>query len=327
MKRKLLIFPLLIAAGVGVWQYTVRQHSAGGPLVIYGNVDIREVNLGFRVSGKIAQVLKDEGDAVRPGELVARLDDAPYRSQVDQARGELQSLKDRLADLEAGYRKEEIAQSRANVEEAKANLANAERVFARRKELLQRNVAAQQEYDDALAARDQGQARLNSLKATLTLMEAGYRPQQIAQARADVERAQAALATAEISLADTELKAPSSGVVMTRALEPGAVVQAGATVLTVSLNEPIWVRAYIPEPDLGRVHPGMKALVYTDSRPAKPYEGQVGFISPRAEFTPKSVETTDLRTGLVYRLRIVIPVADQGLRQGMPATVRLMEGK
>lgn len=325
VKRRLLLFLLLVAIGVGLWQYNAKKRAAGGPLVIYGNVDIREVNLGFRVFGKIAQVLKDEGDAVRTGELVAKLDDAPYVSQVEQARGEVHSLKERLADLQAGYRKEEIAQSRANVEEAKANLANAERLFERRKELLKHNVAAQQEFDDALAARDQGAARLNSLKATLTLMEAGYRPQQIAQAHADVDRAQAALVAAEISLADTQLKAPSAGVVITRALEPGAVVQAGATVLTVSLNEPIWVRAYIPEPDLGRVHPGMKALVYTDSRPDKPYEGQVGFVSPRAEFTPKSVETTDLRTGLVYRLRIVIPTADESLRQGMPATVRLVE--
>ena len=325
MIRRIVVLFLLIATGTAAWWYFAPNRvAAGGPLVIYGNVDIREVNLGFRVSGKISEVLKDEGDPVRPGERVALLDDAPYRSQVDQARGQLATLKAKLAELEAGYRKEEIAQARAAQEEAKAGLDNAERLFNRRKELLQRKVATQQEYDDATSARDQAQARLNSTSAALTLQEAGYRKEDIEQARGDTQRAQAALVSAEISLADTELKSPSAGVVITRALEPGSVVQAGATVLTVSLIDPVWVRAFIPEPDLGKIHPGTKALVYTDSRPNTPYQGQVGFISPRAEFTPKSVETTDLRTGLVYRLRVIIPAADQGLRQGMPVTVKLM---
>ena len=325
MKRNIAIVLILIAAGVAAWWYLAPKVGArGGPLVVYGNVDIREVNLGFRVSGKINEVLKDEGDPVKPGELVARLDDAPYVRQEEQARGQLMSLQAKLAELEAGYRKEEIAQARAGVEESKAALDNAERVFNRRRDLLKQKVATQQEFDDATAARDQAQARLNSVRANLTLQEAGYRKEDIAQARADAERAAAALAAAKISVADTDLKAPSVGVVITRALEPGTVVQAGATVLTVSLSEPIWVRAYLPEPELGKVHPGMKALVFTDSRPGKPYEGQVGFISPRAEFTPKSVETTDLRTGLVYRLRVVIPTADQELRQGMPVTVKLI---
>ena len=325
MKRKLLLLLILIAAGAaGWWYFTAHNGAGGGPLVLYGNVDIREVNLGFRVSGKITEVLKDEGDAVRPSELVARLDDAPYRRQVEQARGQLVSLQAKLAELESGYRKEEVAQSRAALAESKAALDNAERLYVRRKDLLKQKVATQQEYDDAAAARDQAQARYNSARANLTLMETGYRKEDIAQARADVDRTAAALAAAEISLSDTDLKAPSPGTVITRALEPGAVVQAGATVLTVSLTEPVWVRAYIPEPDLGKVYPGMKALVFTDSRPGKPYQGQVGFISPRAEFTPKTVETTDLRTGLVYRLRVVIPAADETLRQGMPATVKLV---
>ena len=324
MKRKILFLLILAVAGAAAWWYLVPHNAGGGPLVIYGNVDIREVNLGFRVSGKISEILKDEGDPVHPGERVARLDDAPYRSQVDQARGQVASLKAKLDELEAGYRKEEIAQARAAVDDAKAALENAVRVFDRRKELFNQKVAAQQESDDAMAARDQAQAKLASARANLALEEAGYRKEEIDQARASWEQAKASLAAAEISLADTDLKAPSSGVVITRALEPGAVVQAGATVLTVSLTEPIWVRAYISEPNLGKVHPGMKALVYTDSRPDKPYEGQVGFISPRAEFTPKPVETKDLRTGLVYQLRVIIPAADEGLRQGMPATVKLI---
>lgn len=323
MKRKVLLLVVLVIAALVAWRLiAARGHRSPAPLVLYGNVDIREVNLGFRVPGRIVELLKEEGDPVQPGELLARLDDGPYRRQVEQARAQVAALKAKLAQLESGYRKEEIERARATLDEAKASLENAVRLYNRRKELVRTNAVPQQDFDDALSARDQAQARLASASANLTLLEAGYRPEEIEQGRADLQRAEAVLAEAEISLADTELTAPSRGVAITRALEPGTIVQAGATVLTVSLTEPVWVRAYVSEPDLGRVHPGMRAQVYADFRPGKPFEGQVGFISPRAEFTPKTVETADLRTSLVYRLRIVIPAADEALRQGMPVTVK-----
>jgi HlyD family secretion protein len=157
----------------------------------------------------------------------------------------------------------------------------------------------------------------------LALLEAGFRSEDIAQAKAELAKAEAALSSAQIRLEDTVLKAPSDGVVITRAQEPGAILQPGTTVLTISLEKPVWVRAYIPEPELGRITPGMKVDVYTDSRPNQPYAGQIGYISPRAEFTPKSVETAELRTSLVYRLRVVVENPDAGLRQGMPVTVKV----
>ena len=121
------------------------------------------------------------------------------------------------------------------------------------------------------------------------------------------------------------------GVIITRAVEPGAivssaVVNSGTTVYSLALNEPIWIRTYIDEPDLGRIYPGMKALIYTDANPNKPYEGQIGFISPIAEFTPKEVQTRELRTDLVFRLRVIIDKPDKYLRQGMPVTVKLIDG-
>jgi HlyD family secretion protein len=125
-----------------------------------------------------------------------------------------------------------------------------------------------------------------------------------------------------LQLADTVLTAPSAGIILTRAVEPGTMLSAGSTVLTLSLTDPVWVRAYVDEPDLGKVAPGTKVSVYTDAR-KEPYPGTVGFVSPTSEFTPKNVETTDLRTALVYRLRIVIDRPDSQLRQGMPVTVRI----
>jgi HlyD family secretion protein len=184
-------------------------------------------------------------------------------------------------------------------------------------------VVSSQERDDAQARAREAVARLNSAREQLKLLESGFRVEEIAQSKAEVGRAEAALQAAELRLQDTVLQSPAEGVVLTRAQEPGAIVQPGATVLTVSLKQPVWVRAYIPEPDLGRVHPGLKVEVTTDTRREKPYRGQIGYISPRAEFTPKNVETPGLRTSLVYRLRVVVEDPDEGLRQGMPVTVRL----
>jgi HlyD family secretion protein len=268
------------------------------------------------------EVARDEGDAVRAGDVIARLDPEPYRREAEEAKGQAASLRARLQWLEAGNRPQEIAQARAVVREREITSANAQRLFQRQEELLASKTVSVQEWDDAGARYREAEARLKSAREQLALLEAGFRAEEIAQAKADLARAEAALSSAELRLADTVLAAPSDGVVITRAQEPGAIVQAATTVLTVSLTRPVWVRAYVPEPSLGRVHPGMKVRVYTDSRPAQPYFGQIGYISPRAEFTPKNVETPELRTSLVYRLRVVVTNSDEGLRQGMPVTVK-----
>jgi HlyD family secretion protein len=324
VKRKAFILIIVALAGglsFGLWK--LRHPAPAAELTLYGNVDIREVNLGFRVSGKIKEVLKEEGDAVKPGEIVARLDDEPYRDEVAQSTAQRSTAMAKLEEMLAGYRVEEIAQNRANVEEQKATMANAERLFIRQKELLKKSVSSQQEYDDASASFDAAKAKLLSLKASLALEEAGYRHEEIDQARGDFASAEAALATAKVNLADTEIKTPAAGMVITRALEPGTIVSPGATVLTVSLAEPMWVRAYVTGPDLAQAITGAPALLYTDAEPGRPYEGRIGFVSPRAEFTPKNVETPDLRTGLVYQIRVVVTNPDEHLRQGMPVTVKI----
>jgi HlyD family secretion protein len=325
MKKAILILLGVAAvAGLGVWSLRAKLwKESARPLKLYGNVDIREVNLGFRVSGKIAEVLRDEGDAVKAGDVIARLDGEPNRREVAESRGQAASLRARVQWLEAGNRPQEIAQAKALVREREVTAANSERLFKRQEELFASKTVSIQERDDAEARGREDEARLKSAREQLALLEAGYRAEEIAQAKADLARAEAVLSVDELRLEDTVLKAPSDGVVITRAQEPGAIVQAGTTVLTVCLNQPVWVRAYIPEPDLGRIHPGMEVAIRTDSRPDKPYSGQVGYVSPRSEFTPKNVETPELRTSLVYRLRIVVANADEGLRQGMPVTVEI----
>ncbi len=323
--KRIVIALLLLGAAAGGW-YAWHEFSAKGDAApaFHGNVDIREVRLGFRVGGRVAQVLKEEGDPVAAGEVVARLDAEPYENAVDQAEAQVGQLAARLEELENGSRPEEIDRARKNLAEADAALRNARLVFERQRRLVDDGAVARQDFDTANAAFQSALARHGAARAALDLLEAGARSEQIAQAGAALEAARAALAQARIQLADTALAAPEAGVVLTRAVEPGSMVQAGSTALTVSLAEPVRVRAYAPEPLLGLVQPGRQVLIFTDSR-REPYHGQIGDVSPRAEFTPKSVETEELRTALVYRFRAVVRDADGLLRQGMPVTVRLAE--
>ncbi|RRJ97864.1 secretion protein HlyD [Opitutaceae bacterium TAV4] len=330
MKKKpalVLLLLVIVSAGAAVWHgwlspaLSLEQNDT--PLTLHGNVDIREVNLGFRVSGRVAEVLHDEGDAITAGEMLARLDAGPYRHEVDQARASLAAAESDAQRLAAGYRPEEIDQARASVEQAEVVNANAKLNANRARDLITKNVIPQEEHDDRLAREAETDKQLQAARANLALLAAGYRAEDIAKARAQVAQARAVLATAQLNLDDTTLAAPSSGTLVTRALEPGSIVQPGVTVLTLSLDRPVWVRAYVDERDLGLVAPGTEVDVFTDSRQGKPYRGKIGFVSPRAEFTPKTVETENLRTSLVYRLRIVVAEPDSLLRQGMPVTVRV----
>jgi HlyD family secretion protein len=326
VKKKIPILVLLLVAltGAGFWYARARLRPAESKILqLHGNVDIREVSLGFRVSGRIKEVQRDEGDEVKTGETLALLDDEPYRHDVEESRGQVASLRARLALLQAGNRPQEIAQARAQMHEREVTASNAGRIFKRQEELYGSKTVSVQERDDAEASYREAEARLNSAREQLNLLESGFRVEDIAQAKADMARAQAVLASAELRLEDTLLKCPADGVVLTRAQEPGAIVQAGTTVLTVSLQQPVWARVYIQEPDLGRIHPSMKVEIHSDSSPGKVFTGKVGYISPRAEFTPKNVETQELRTSLVYRVRVVVENADQSLRQGMPVTVKV----
>ena len=154
------------------------------------------------------------------------------------------------------------------------------------------------------------------------LAEIGPRNEDIDAARALLAQESASIIQIERKLADSNLVAPNDGFILTRSREIGAIVQAGETVFTLTLASPVWVRTYVNERDLGLVRPGMPASVTNDTAPDRPYSAHVGFISPTAEFTPKTVETREIRTNLVYRLRVVVDNPDGGLRQGMPVTVK-----
>ena len=315
----LVIAALLAVIAGGTWWYQSRQDNG---LTLYGNVDIRTVNLSFRVGGRLASLAVDEGDAIKAGQELGKLDNAPYENALMQAKAGVSVAKAQYDLMLAGYRQEEIAQAAAAVKQAQAAYDYAQNFYNRQQGLWKSRTMSANYLENGRSSRYQSLDTLKSAQDKLTQYRSGNREQDIAQAKASLEQAQAQLAQAELDLHDTTLFSPSNGTLLTRAVEPGSMLSAGGTVLTLSLTRPVWVRAYVDERNLSQAQPGREILLYTDGRPDKPYHGKIGFVSPTAEFTPKTVETPDLRTDLVYRLRIVVTDADDALRQGMPVTVK-----
>lgn len=311
----------VVLGGGGYYAYANAGDDSAS--TFYGSVDVRDVGVGFRVAGRVAEVLVDEGMTVQPQQLLARLDAEPMRRALAESVAARNAAQARLAMMERGHDRFDIAEAQAKVEELRTERDNAERTSERVSALRASGAQSQRAVDDALAARDAAAARLTAAEQTLAALRRGYRPEEIEIARAELARAEAARARASLQLEDTELRAPEAGIVHARVVDPGSLVAAGSTALVLTRNAETWVRAYVPEPLLGRAVPGATVRVTTDSRPDRPYRARIGSVSAQAEFTPKSVETTDLRTSLVYRVRLRVEDADTALRQGMPVTVQL----
>lgn len=272
MRRFFLLFLiLLLVASLSYFYFWREREEKHDFILLFGNVDVRQVDLGFRVGGMVSAIYFEEGDLVTAGKLVAELDKQPYEDRVREAE--------------------------ANALSIRATLENAEQLLTRRQELISDGSVSLEDLEEAQAKQKSAQANLAA--------------------------ADAALKIAKSNLSFTEVFAPTEGTILTRIREPGSVVNPYEPVCTLSVSAPVWIRAFVDEPELGLVYPGMEAEITTGTRGSIVYRGQVGFISPVAEFTPKTVETTRLRTDLVYRLRIYAENPDRGLRQGMPVTVRL----
>lgn len=291
-------------------------------LTLYGNVDVRTVDLGFRVAGRIDQVLAEEGQHVRRGDLLATLDTRSIDARIGEASAQVEQARAQLSKAQNGNRPQDIAQARARVEAAAASAANADQDYRRRSALIGPGAISRSVWEQTVANRNRADAQLREAQQALSLLKAGSRPEDIAAARAQLDAAEATRRSASTDLADTRLLAPEDAVVDTRAKEPGSIVQPTEAVLTLAIPRPLRVRAYVGEPDLFRVRPGLPVTVTSDGT-RRAYHGTISWIAPQAEFTPKSVETESLRTDLVYRLRITITDPDDQLRQGQPVTVHV----
>lgn len=312
---------LAIAAGFLVFKRERAEHET---LTFYGNVDIREVQVAFFSTGRIKELYVREGDAVTNGQLIAELDAVRYEAAVERAQAQVVMQTQRVGRMEAGSRPEEIARAQAQVCGAEAALTDALQKQTRAQALAKDDYVSQQQLDSADTVVHVARANLDALTQVAKLTVEGPRKEDIAAARAQLNVYDASLKLARQELTDSKLFAPADGIIQNRILEPGDMVSPQRPVYTLALNDPVWVRAYVSESDLGKVSEGMAANVLTDSFPGKVYEGRVGYISPSSEFTPKQVETTDLRTRLVYQMRIYVNNKTNELRLGMPATVQLI---
>ena len=277
MKKKIILIILLILIiGATLGFLYFKNRKVDNELTLYGNIEIRQVDLSFQVAGKIEKMLKEEGDAVKQGELIAVLDDKDYVSNLEKAE--------------------------ADVEKTLALKSDAESRFERQAPLVEDNTISKQDYDTLLNTKN--------------------------KSNADYDAAVAQKNFAKNQLDYTKVYAPEEGIIMIRVHEPGANVAKGQPVYTMAKTKPVWVRAYVNETDLGNIKYGQAVDVYTDTIDPKTgekrmYKGQVGYISPVAEFTPKTVQSTDIRTNLVYRIRVYIYDIDEYLRQGMPVTIKV----
>jgi HlyD family secretion protein len=324
---------VIIAAAVAYWRLGLHRDEDPDRIKLSGNIEVTQVDLSFKIAGRLVSREVDEGRSVSAGQEVARLDDADFKLRMAQAQAQVDLAQAALAELEAGSRPEEIAQAEASLAQARAaaraartRLELADQDLARNRALYEGKVISQRAYDETVTAQRtlqdgvfETEAQVARARATMDLVEAGPRRETIEQARARLQVAREGLALARRQLADTVLEAPFDSVVLSKAAEPGAYLNPGSPVVTVGQLARVYLRAFVGETDLGRIKLGQPAEVYTDSYPDKPYPGRVSYISDSAEFTPKTVQTDEERAKLMYRVKIELANPRGELKPGMPA--------
>lgn len=313
----------VLLVGTGAYLWFIHRGQAPGDLTLYGNVDLRQSSLAFNDSGRIDAVMVQEGDVIKKGDVIAVLDSSRLAPLLDEARAQLSAQEAVVARLHHGSRPEEIAQARANLAAARADDANARRVHERIKSLEKKSMASIQDVDAAKAAMDVANARVEVASKALQLSIAGPRKEDIAQAEAQLKAIESRVTLLARQLQDAKLVAPVDGIVYARLMEPGEMATPQRPVISLAVTDPKWVRAYVGETNLGRIHSGMAATIKVDAFPGREFSGWIGYISPVSEFTPKTIETEQLRTSLVYEVRVFVKDPNNVLRLGMPATVVL----
>jgi len=325
--NKILVPVLLLGAAAAVFILQPwRTDEASDEIVLYGNVDLRQVALAFKGSERVQEMRVEEGDSVVPGQVLAVLDTTMLNLRIRQASAQVRVQQEGLNRLRAGSRPQEIAQTEAASAAARAELNQARQQLQRVRDInveTDGQAVSQFDIESAEARFTIAEANLNRAQQVQALSIDGPASEDIARADALLEAANAELAVLEQQLDDAQLRAPIAAIVRSRLLEPGDMASPQRPAYNLAITQPKWVRAYISEVNLGRVLPGQSASVTTDSHPEQSLQGTVGYISSVAEFTPKSVQTEDLRTSLVYEIRVRVEDPENRLRLGMPATVRL----
>ena len=325
MKRIVLVIFILAVVGGLLFYFLTRNKGAEDPFIkVSGNIETTEVDIGFKIAGRIVSRSFEEGDWKDKGKVLAKLDDEDLRNRLELARATLVSAQARLSKLLAGSRPEEIREAEAVLQQAKFDLENKEAHYERMRLLFERGVIPKETLDNAGAGFKIAKAALQRATENYLLVKEGPRKEDIEDARAQVDQARASVKLNETQLSYTTLYSPISGVVLVKSGEIGEVVNPGTSIVTLADIGNVWLKAYIPETDLSKVKWGQEVIVTTDLRPKKEYKGKLSFISSQAEFTPKQIQTEKERVMLVYRVKVDIPNPDRELKPGMPADGKIL---
>ncbi|WP_323669272.1 HlyD family efflux transporter periplasmic adaptor subunit [Aliarcobacter butzleri] len=325
MKKKLTIaLIILLISFISYKIYSNMFLKNENNLTFYGNIDTRTVNVGFRFLGKIENITKDEGEIVKKDEILVKLDTASLEKSLEELNEKIFASKLELSKLQTGYRQEEILEAKAAMEEAIENLNKTKDTYNRQANLFKTKSTSEENFTISQLNYKQALATLDKAKALYELRKNGYREEDIKIQESNLKSLEIQAEKIKIDLNDSVIKAPVDGVILTRFKEIGAITNAGESILEIAKTDEFWVRAYIDEKNLGNIRPGLKMSIQTDSR-SENYEGVIGFISPVAEFTPKNIETQELRADLVYSFRVIVKNPDDKIRQGMPVTLKIVQ--
>ena len=322
-KRPIIVGIIILIIIFGILLYLFRNQKDTGALSLSGNIEVTEANVGFKLPGRVVELAVDEGDTVKAGQLLARLDSAELASVVMQNKASFQEATTKLSELKTGSRVQEIERAQANVSAQAADLEKAKKDFERADILFKNGAISASQFDASQSAFNAKMAQYRSVQETSSLVKEGPRKEDIQAAEYRVQQIKAMVNTSEERLKDTILYAPISGVVIRKNVELGESLAAGAPALTIGDLESPWVKVYIKEDRLGKVKLGQKAEVKVDSFKNKTYEGTITFISSEAEFTPKNVQTEEERVKLVFGVKVKVKNENGELKPGMPADVKI----
>lgn len=329
MNKKLIAVVLVVIAvviiGFWAWKYN-NKNQKDNVLTLYGNVDIRQVSLAFEQSGRIEKLLVQEGDKVKAGQVLATVNTNALHIQAKQAQAQLKAQQEAIVKQEVGARPEEISQAKAQLASAQAELDKTNKNLQRLQILVSSTdgrAISQQELDYAKSNKDSAEAAVREKQANLELIIKGARQEDREATKAQYEVTKANLDLINYNLTQAELKSPVNAVVRARLQEVGDMTTAQKAVYTLALTDPKWIRVYVNEQDLSSIKMGGITQVIRDSYPNQPINGKIGYISSVAEFTPKTVQTEEIRTTLVYEVRVYVNDPNDQLKMGQPVTVKV----
>ncbi|MBA4391721.1 MAG: ABC transporter substrate-binding protein [Syntrophus sp. (in: bacteria)] len=323
-KKKILIAGIIIVIGIIIYLIIgLKKDRNDGSMRLSGNVEVTEANIGFKTTGRVVQLLVDEGSNVKAGELLARLDNAEIAALVAQNKAALKEAATRLQELKAGSRSQEIEQARASVNAQEAELKRVRQEYERADILYRNGAISTSQFDVAKSTYDSRIALHKNARETLSLVREGPRKEDITIAEHRVEQSRAILAASEERFKDTAIYASVAGIVLRKNVELGETVAPGVPVFTIGDLENPWIKVYVKEDKLGLVKLGQKATITVDTYKGKSYEGTISYIASEAEFTPKTVQTQEERVKLVFAVKVRVKNEKGELKPGMPADVKI----